>query len=92
MAIASLILGILGCIGVFVSWSPLCFVFLVLSVVGIVMAAMARKNAPSGLATAGLVTSIIGTAFSAIGSLCYVACYMAVADAANDLNDLSKYF
>ena len=90
MAIASLVLGILGCIGVFFSWSPLCFLFLVLSIVGLVMAVMSRRATGSGLATAGLVTSIIGIAFAAVGSLCYLACYMAAEDIASELDNLNN--
>lgn len=62
--IASLVLGI-GSI-VF-SWV---MVFgLALGIVGIVLAAKQRKEYPNGIATGGLVTSIIGTVFSAIVSV-----------------------
>ena len=93
-SIASLVLGILGCVGVFLSYTPLCIVFLVLSIVGLVLAVKGRKMSvaaegkASGLATAGLVLSIIGIVFAGLGVICYAACTCAVAEAANDLEDL----
>lgn len=55
LAIASMVLGIvsliLACILPYVSWVP--------AIVGIVLAAIAKKKAKSGMATAGLVCSII---------------------------------
>lgn len=58
LAIASMVLGIvsliLTCILPYVSW--------VLAIVGIVLAAIAKKKAKSGMATAGLVCSIIALA------------------------------
>ena len=56
LAIASMVLGIvsliLTCILPYVSWA----------IVGIVLAAIAKKKAKSGMATAGLVCSIIALA------------------------------
>lgn len=58
LAIASMVLGIvsliLTCILPYVSW--------VLAIVGIVLAAIVKKKAKSGMATAGLVCSIIALA------------------------------
>ena len=58
LAIASMVLGIvsliLTCILPYGSW--------VLAIVGIVLAAIAKKKAKSGMATAGLVCSIIALA------------------------------
>ena len=58
LAIASMVLGIvsliLTCILPYVSW--------VLAIVGIVLAAIAKEKAKSGMATAGLVCSIIALA------------------------------
>ena len=92
-SVASLVLGILGCIGVFLSYTPLCIVFLVLSIVGLVLAVKGRKlsvaadGKASGLATAGLVLSIIGIVFAGLGVLCYIACYVAVAETAGEIED-----
>ena len=75
MAIASLVLGIISLvIGAFfpsVGW-----IGIIVGVVGIILAAIAKKNAVEkpGLATAGLVCSIIGVALSLILYLACVAC------------------
>ena len=61
MAIAGLVLGILGFV---FWWFP--FIGLVVSVLGIVLSAVSRKKSISGLSTAGLVVGILATVFSAI--------------------------
>ena len=70
MGIASFVLGILSILcslfGVF--WFPI-----VLGTVGIVLGAVARKKGGSGLATAGLVLSIIGTSMSLLSMLAVIA-------------------
>jgi len=71
MGIASLVLGILsllvGIFGGIISWSGA-----ILGIIGIVLAVQGRKNPEqSGMATAGLVLSIIGTIISLVF---YVAC------------------
>ena len=80
MSIAALVCGILGIVG---SWIPVVMYFtLVLAILGIVFGAKGMKQAQmtnqgKGLATAGLVLGIIGTAFAAIGVICAVACVAA---------------
>ncbi len=73
MSIAALICGILGIVGSFI---PVVQYFtLILAILGIVFAVKGRKMAADnekGLATAGLVLGIIGTAFAAIGVICVV--------------------
>ena len=69
MAIASLVLGICSIVYLFV-----------LGIVGIVLAVMAKKRMteagyPPGIANAGLVLSIIGTA---IGALLFISCIACV--------------
>ena len=75
LAIAALVCGILGIVGLFI---PVVGYFtFVLAILGIIFGAKARKNCPDekkGLATAGLVLGIIGTAFGAIGIICLLAC------------------
>lgn len=61
MAIASLVLGILGFV---FWWFP--FLGLVVSVLGIVLSAVSRKKSVNGLSTAGLVIGILATVFSTI--------------------------
>lgn len=73
MSIVALVCGILGIVG---AWIPVvCYVTLVLSIVGIVFGVKGRKVAAEnekGLATAGLVLGIIGAAFAAIGVICAI--------------------
>ena len=73
MSIAALICGILGIVGSFI---PVVQYFtLILAILGIVFGVKGRKMAvdnEKGLATAGLVLGIIGTAFAAVGVICVV--------------------
>ena len=66
LAIASLVLGILSIVFAFVY----IYVGLIAGVVGIVLGVKARKETPCGLATAGFVCSIVGTALSAVMLVC----------------------
>lgn len=93
-SIAGLVLGILATI---LAWFYVVnIVALVLGIVGLVMAVMGRKharlaNAPSGIATAGLVLSIIGTCLAGVGFLSCTLCVWCAADSLNDLaNSLSS--
>ena len=69
MSIAALVLGIL---------SVLCSLFgvhwpaIILGTVGIVLAALAKKKGSGGMATAGLVLSIVGTSFAVVSLLAVV--------------------
>jgi len=73
MAIAALVLGILGIIG---GWIPIVQYFTFFcAVLGIVFGVKERNRAqtagePTGMATAGMVLGIIGVACSAIGTVC----------------------
>ena len=68
-AIASLVLGIVSVVFSFIGLSvPF---GLVLGIVGIILGVNAKKKNPSGMATAGLVLSIIGTILCA---LIFIAC------------------
>jgi hypothetical protein len=84
MGVAGLVLGILSAIG---GWVPgLNYFAWIFGIVGIVLSAIARKNAtaanqPTGIATAGLVLSIIGLVISVIGLICTVACVTALGGA-----------
>ena len=46
----------------------------IIGIVGIILGVLARKNNPSGIATAGFVCSIIGTVISLLFYLACVAC------------------
>ena len=72
-SIAALVCGILGIIGSFIP--VVCYFTFVLAVLGIVFGVLGRKKAnpgETGLATAGLVLGIIGTAFGAVGIICII--------------------
>lgn len=61
MAVASLVLGILSILAAILPFVP-SWLGAIFGIIGIILGALARKNAAkSGLATAGLVLSIIGT-------------------------------
>jgi hypothetical protein len=74
MSIAALVLGILGIIG---GWIPIvCYFTFICAILGIVFGVKGRNKSalvygkPSGLATAGFVLGIIGTAFGVLGLIC----------------------
>ena len=85
-SIAGMVLGILGIIGGFIP--IVCYVTTVCAILGIVFGAMGRKKSvaangkASGIATAGLVLGIIGTAFAVLGLICTIACAAAICSAA----------
>ena len=81
-AVASLVLGILAVLSLFTGLAGV-IVGLVLGIVGIVLAVSAKKEMAhddkgQGLATAGLVCAIIGTAIAGLGVLCIAACGAAI--------------
>lgn len=77
MAVAALVLGIISIVcGVF-SAGSLGWLGGVIGIVGIILGALARKNGPvekQGMATAGLVCSIIGTILCLLLYIACVAC------------------
>ena len=87
LGIASMILGILALLICYVPWVNIAS--LVMSIIGLVLAIMAKKKnaevgAPPGLATAGLVTSIIALIVSAI---LFVTCTVCLCAAGNAINE-----
>ena len=86
-SVTALVLGILSLI---LAWFYIVNVSaIIFGIIGIVMAAIGRKKsaaagAPSGLGTAGLVTSIIGLAIAMVG---FISCTVCVACAAKETND-----
>jgi len=78
MAVAGLVLGILSLVGGSIPGANAfpCWLF---GIVGIILSSIARKKQPSGMATAGLVLSIIGTILSLITFIACVACATAAA-------------
>ena len=70
MGVASLVLGIISLVMALL-FSGFGWLAAILGLIGIVLASAARKKAKDGVATAGLVLSIIGLI---LGLLMYVAC------------------
>ncbi len=92
-SIAALVLGILGIIG---GWFPVvCYFTTVCAILGIIFGVKGRKMSieaegkASGLATAGLVLGIIGTAFAALGLVCNVICSAAICAAAEGASTMA---
>ncbi len=85
-SIAALVLGIVGV--VFGWFGVFGFIALAASIVGIILAVIGRKRSiaalgkPSGMATAGLVLSIIGTCFAGIAVIACTACAACISSAA----------
>ncbi len=88
MSIAALVCGILGLVG---GWIPVVQYFtLVLSIVAIILGAKAQKAAkaagePTGMATGGLVTGIIGVALTVLVIVCTACAVGLVAAGAGGL-------
>lgn len=75
MGVVSLIFGIVSIVLSF--FGPFSWIGIILGVVGIILGAISRKKTQSGVATAGMVLSIIGTVLCAILYLACVACVAA---------------
>lgn len=77
-SVAALVLGIVSCV---LAWIYIVnIIALSASIVGVVLAAVGRKNAreagaPTGMDTAGLVLSIVGLSLSALGFISCTLCY-----------------
>jgi hypothetical protein len=81
MAVAALVLGIIGTLSTITVWGV--WLGLPLSVVALVLGVLGRKQAvnqqqPTGVATAGLVLGIIGTALGALIFAMCASCFAAV--------------
>ncbi len=80
MGAASLVLGIVSLVLAIVA-PGIGWVAAILGIVGIVLASNARKQGQGGVATAGLVLSILGLVFGVITYLACVACISAAEEA-----------
>lgn len=80
-AIASLVLGIVSLVFIFTGNFALLGV--AAGIVGLVLGISARKENPSGMATAGIVMSVIGLALCVLSFLACVACVGLFASAVN---------
>lgn len=72
LAIASLVLGILSLLFIFFGYGAL--LGILFGIAGIITGIMSRKESSSGMATAGIVMSIIGLAFCVVAFIACVAC------------------
>lgn len=94
LSIAALVCGLIGIVGSFIPVVK--YGTLALAILGIIFGVLGRKKAvasgssSTGLATAGLVLGIIGTAFSAVGVICALACIGAADAAVNAGADAAK--
>ena len=84
LATVSLVLGIVSVIFAL----PIFYIGLICGVVGLVLAVVSKKRQPSGMATAGMVLSIIGLALSLVLLLSVLACAGAVIGGTSMLMDL----
>lgn len=83
MAVASLVLGICSLVFPFIG---LGWLSMILGIVGIILGALGRKNVEKkGMATAGLVLSIISVALGLIMWIACAACVGALATAGSAL-------
>lgn len=95
LSIAAIVCGILGIIGGFI---PVVSYFtFVLAILGIIFGVIGRKKSTaaygkaSGLATAGLVLGIIGTAFGVLGLICTCICSAAICAAAEGASGMAAF-
>ncbi|MBB2182128.1 hypothetical protein H0486_04470 [Lachnospiraceae bacterium MD1] len=79
-AIASLVLGIVSFICIFFGYGAI--LGIVLAIVGLILGMDSKKRNPSGMATAGVVLSIISLAICTISFIACVACVGALASLA----------
>ena len=87
MAVASLVLGIVSIVFSVFTGGALGWLGAIIGLVGIILGAMAKKDPEKkGMATAGLVCSIIGLV---LGLILYVACVACIGAAASGLNTLN---
>ena len=75
-SVASLVLGIIGVVvGFFGGWA---WIGAILGIIGLILGVMGKKEAPSSMATAGIVLSIIAIALGLINHcvLCLCSVYL----------------
>lgn len=84
MAVASMVLGIVSVVFSFIGGLNL--VGLIVGIVGLVLGILAKKKAPSGMATAGIVLSIIGIILTAVVLIACAACFGNAACALSSLS------
>ncbi len=89
MGVAALVLGIISVVFSLILGGA-GWVGPIIGIIGIVLGAVAKKKGQGGIATAGLVLSIIGTAISLIITIACMACLNTVNNEINAINDLAN--
>lgn len=84
MAVASMVLGILALV-IAVFGGTISWLGIVLGIIGVILAAIAKKKTPSGMATAGLVLSIIALSLAFVFWLACAACIAGTGSALESL-------
>lgn len=87
-AVASLVLGIISL--VFIFFGTFAFIGMILAIVGLILGISAKKEQPTGLATAGIVLSIVGLAICAVTFIACLACTGAILSAAMESAALAR--
>lgn len=85
LAVVSLVLGIVSIIT-----ACCCGIGFVLGIAGIICAVLANKKNKSGIGTAGLICSIIGTVFGVFGIIYWIYCFAVSADIL--MNEVGYYY
>ncbi|HIZ56044.1 MAG TPA: hypothetical protein H9671_07560 [Firmicutes bacterium] len=87
MAVGSLVLGILGILCSFFSFlgAVAYLVGIILGIIGLILGISAKKQQPCGMATAGIVLSIIAIVLCAISLVACVACVACVGGIASEM-------
>ncbi|MCH5147313.1 MAG: hypothetical protein J1F61_04840 [Clostridiales bacterium] len=86
MAIAGLILSILGIVGIGGFFVPFMGIAtFICSLVGLILGAMAMKKGKSGIATAALVIGIIGVVLNVPSVICGICVYVAASEIVNQV-------
>ena len=84
MIFASLVLGIVSVV-IATIFPAVGWIGVITGILGIILGAIAKKKGQKGVATAGLVLAIIGTALALILYLACAACVAGIAGAASSL-------
>lgn len=71
-AIASMVLGIIGVVCIFFGYSV--FVGIAVSIVGLILGIQVQKEAPEGMAKAGVILSVVALGLCALVLVACIAC------------------
>lgn len=71
-AVASMVLGIIGVVCIFFGYSA--FVGIVVSIIGLVLGIKVQKEAPEGMAKAGVILSVVALGACALVLVACIAC------------------